>query len=129
MIKLITHTDLDGVGCAILATIVFKNNIDITYCHVPDEVNEYLNKNLNELNTYEKVYITDCSCDEQYFKLIPHIRLFDHHITAESLNKFSNATVKVELNKTATGNVSITLPSTSITPSFDKKWEKRYCNG
>lgn len=102
MIKLITHTDLDGVGCAILATIVFKNNIDITYCHVPDEVNEYLNKNLNELNTYEKVYITDCSCDEQYFKLIPHIRLFDHHITAESLNKFSNATVKVELNNRKT---------------------------
>ena len=29
MIKLFTHTDLDGVGCEILGKLVFKENIII----------------------------------------------------------------------------------------------------
>lgn len=38
MIKLFTHTDLDGVGCAILAQLAFgKDNVDISYCNY-DEI-------------------------------------------------------------------------------------------
>ena len=35
MIKLITHTDLDGIGCAILAKIAFRDNVEIEYCNNP----------------------------------------------------------------------------------------------
>lgn len=31
--KLFTHTDLDGVGCAILAYLAFgRENVDVEYC-------------------------------------------------------------------------------------------------
>ena len=32
MIKLFTHTDLDGIACAVLAKIAF-DNVDISYCN------------------------------------------------------------------------------------------------
>ena len=44
MIKLITHTDLDGIGCAILAKIAFRNNVEIEYCNNPDRATEALNR-------------------------------------------------------------------------------------
>ena len=32
-IKLFTHTDLDGIGCAILAYLAFgRENVDVEYC-------------------------------------------------------------------------------------------------
>ena len=37
-IKLFTHTDLDGVGCAILAKLAFEN-VDIEYCNY-DDINQ-----------------------------------------------------------------------------------------
>lgn len=38
--KLFTHTDLDGVGCAILAYLAFgRENVDVEYCNYND-VNE-----------------------------------------------------------------------------------------
>ena len=37
MIKLFTHTDMDGVGCAILAQLAFgKENMDVSYCNYDD---------------------------------------------------------------------------------------------
>lgn len=42
MVKLITHTDLDGCGCAILAKLVFATDVDITYAKSIDNVNSYL---------------------------------------------------------------------------------------
>ena len=52
MIKLFTHTDLDGVGCAILAKLAFGEEVDISYCNY-DDINEnvmnYLNHNDNSL--------------------------------------------------------------------------------
>ena len=44
MIKLFTHTDLDGVGCAILAKFAFSNDVDVEYCNYDDidsKVEEY----------------------------------------------------------------------------------------
>lgn len=35
--KLFTHTDLDGVGCAILAYLAFgRENVDVEYCNYND---------------------------------------------------------------------------------------------
>ena len=36
MIYLFTHTDLDGVGCAILTKLFFADELCITYCDYGD---------------------------------------------------------------------------------------------
>jgi oligoribonuclease NrnB/cAMP/cGMP phosphodiesterase (DHH superfamily) len=102
-VKLFTHTDIDGIGCAIVGICAYsKENIDIEYC----EVSEINDKVLNflrspECSYYDTIYITDISVNTSvaeiintyyYYKVI----LLDHHVTAEWLNMYSWATVKNE---------------------------------
>lgn len=48
-IKLFTHTDLDGVGCAVLAYLAFgRENVDVEYCNYDD-----INDAIDRLNEYE----------------------------------------------------------------------------
>ena len=51
MIKLFTHNDLDGVGCAILARMAFgKYDVDIEYCdygQIDSRVEDYFNSGLD----------------------------------------------------------------------------------
>ena len=101
-IKLFTHTDLDGVSCAILAFAAFgKENVDVTYCDYHDineKVNEFLNQPLGE---YDLVLITDISVDKHVAERIDFIHkisslnfvLLDHHETAEWLNQYDWAQV------------------------------------
>ena len=106
--KLFTHTDMDGAGCAILANIAFKNNVDIEYIHNPKELTDSLIKMGNEYKEYEVVYITDCSFDieqvnEQNPKVLNHIKLFDHHKTAiEPFKEYNWAKVEPMLNNRLT---------------------------
>lgn len=94
--KLFTHTDLDGIGCAILAYLAFgQENVDVEYCNYND-VNEKVADYICNLGweEYDQTYITDISITEdlaiiinetnEYYK----VRLFDHHKTAEYLNQF-----------------------------------------
>ena len=92
--KLYTHNDLDGVGCAVLAKLMWKNNVDIEYCNNPNEVTERLNK-VNQ-KKYDTIFITDCSFDYNKVKLdFSRLKLFDHHHTAEYLvDKIPYAVVK-----------------------------------
>ena len=99
MIKLITHCDLDGIGCIILAKLFFKDNIDYTICKSLQDVNEVLN-NIN-INQYEQIFITDIICNEEYLHN-SKIQLFDHHQTAEYLNQYSNCIVRIEINNKKT---------------------------
>ena len=46
MVKLFTHTDLDGIGCEILAKIAFGKDVDVTNSEVSD-----INKNIMEYMT------------------------------------------------------------------------------
>ena len=95
-IKMFTHTDLDGVGCAILAYLAFgRENVDVEYCdysNVNDKVEDFFyNEKWEE---YKHVFITDISinnklagaidkkCDEEQWCL------FDHHNTAIYLNTY-----------------------------------------
>lgn len=96
MIKLFTHTDLDGIGCAVLAKLSFKDEVDIEYCNY-DEINEkvleYINQNDNP------IYITDISVNEEVANLLDkrgNVQLLDHHPTALELNKYSWCRVMVE---------------------------------
>lgn len=95
-IKLFTHTDLDGIGCAILAYLAFgRENVDIEYCDYGD-INEKFRKFYysHEFDKYDKVFITDISiCDELAAKVDfdneeQKVKLFDHHATAVGLNQF-----------------------------------------
>ena len=46
MIKLFTHTDLDGVSCEILGRIAFGEDIDVVRCgygNINDKVEEFIN--------------------------------------------------------------------------------------
>jgi oligoribonuclease NrnB/cAMP/cGMP phosphodiesterase (DHH superfamily) len=106
--KLFTHTDMDGAGCAILANIAFKNNVDIEYIHNPKELTESLIKMGNEYKEYETIYVTDCSFDvekvnEENPKVLNHIKLFDHHKTAvEPFKEYKWAKVEPMLNNRLT---------------------------
>lgn len=99
MIKLFTHTDLDGVGCAILAKLVFGEDVDIEYCdynNVNEKVKYYLDTNDDSLSY---IYITDISVNEETAKLLDErggVYLLDHHPTALELNKYSWCKVMVE---------------------------------
>jgi oligoribonuclease NrnB/cAMP/cGMP phosphodiesterase (DHH superfamily) len=107
MIKLFTHTDLDGIGCAILAKIAFGDEVDVEYCNynnINDIVEAFYNTCQEDkiLKDTDKVYITDISVSDELAKKIdnPFItgwwKLFDHHATAEHLNKYNWCTVRTD---------------------------------
>lgn len=95
-IKLFTHTDFDGVSCAIVAFKVFgKKRVEVTYCDYHD-VNEKVNSFLEgSLEEYSDVFITDISVNEEVARKLEHIHteglpvvLLDHH-DVEWLNEYS----------------------------------------
>lgn len=103
MIKLFTHTDLDGVGCAVLANLAFGNDVDVEYCNYDDidsKVEECFNNGLEH-----DCHITDISINEELAYKIndsdKNYVLLDHHPTALSLNKFSWCNVQIENKETS----------------------------
>lgn len=106
-IKLFTHTDLDGVGCAILAYLAFgRENVDVEYCDygdIDETVRAFCETGLYRI--YDHVYITDISISEDTADYIQsecskymrelNWHLFDHHATALGLNKYDWCEVKV----------------------------------
>lgn len=112
MIKLFTDIDLDGVGCAILAKMVF--NADITFVG-PKNINEHI-KNYVENQKYkefEYTYITDLSVNEEIAEMINNSEmqnrclLLDHHKTAKWLNKYSWSFVEIENQRGRTSGTSL----------------------
>ena len=56
MVKLFTHTDLDGIGCEILAKIAFGKDVDVTNSEVSDinkDIKEFLDNPKNN-SIYDK---------------------------------------------------------------------------
>ena len=106
-IKCFVHTDLDGVGCAILAYLAFgRENVDVEYCDYGDvdgKVHAFCETGLYRI--YDYIYITDISIAEDTADYIQsecskyvrelNWRLFDHHATALGLNKYDWCDVKV----------------------------------
>lgn len=103
-IKLFTHTDLDGVGCTILAYLAFgKENVDVEYCNYDDVDNKVSRFFIKEIpGKYDKVFITDISINDNLAVAIDRYaksglwQLFDHHQTALRLNKYDWCNVLVE---------------------------------
>jgi uncharacterized protein len=101
MYKLLSHNDLDGVGCGILAKLAFGNNVRVRYNSVGSlnrEVEWFLE---NEKDTF--LLITDLSVNEKnenrlekYYKEGGKLKLIDHHQTALSFNDYEWGQVIVE---------------------------------
>lgn len=98
--QLMTHTDLDGVGCAILAKLYFKD-VNVSFCNtnnINDKVLKFLEERQKETT---HLIITDISVSHEAAYLLDEakdlkIALLDHHQTGVELNKYSWAHVKVE---------------------------------
>jgi uncharacterized protein len=92
-VKLFTHSDLDGIGCAILGRLAFED-IDVEICeynNINQKVTDFINA--EEYKNYDHIFITDISVNEEVQKLINlntefanKLNLIDHHQTAEFLN-------------------------------------------
>ena len=99
MIKLFTHTDLDGVSCEILGRIALGEDIDVVRCgygNIDDKVEEFINSN----EEYDKLFITDISVKKELADALNNVSdkiiLLDHHKTALWLNEYPFALVQVE---------------------------------
>lgn len=101
MDKIFTHTDLDGVGCAVLAKY-YNPDIEVEFCdydNVSQKVSDFLDNNI----ALGDLYITDISVSEEIAQRLDDntdFILLDHHPTALALNKYKCCTVKVEDEKT-----------------------------
>lgn len=105
-IKLFTHTDLDGIGCAVLAYLAFEaENVDIEFCDYKDVDEKVRDLYVSGKDTlYDKIYITDISVGDKVAAEIDEMvnasddekwYLFDHHATALHLNKYIWTMVRV----------------------------------
>lgn len=101
MYRLLTHNDLDGVGCGILAKLALKDKVDVSYNSISGlnyQVAAFLEK--GDLGT--ELFITDLSVSEENEKEISEfvasggkVKLIDHHKSAEHLNRNGWALVTV----------------------------------
>ena len=99
-VKLITHTDFDGVGCAILAKHVFgEANVNVTFCDYSDMPN-VVKPAVEAGLLYDRVFITDLNLPQDIVDYIDgvnkynRILLFDHHIQSLPYNNFSWVTAR-----------------------------------
>lgn len=88
-IKVFNHNDLDAVGCTIMLKMIFEE-VDVIHCGY-DEINERIARFVNDSGylSYDKIFITDISVNEEVAHLIDSIYqqgadiiLIDHHPTS-----------------------------------------------
>lgn len=99
-ILLLTHTDMDGSGAAIVLNSIFKEGC-VTVEHCSNGIMSYAIRNhvLNDADKYDAIFVCDISCNEEDAKLINEsegckkLILIDHHKTAEYLNDYKWACV------------------------------------
>lgn len=103
MYKLLSHTDLDGVGCGILAQLAFQQNVKVRYNSISSlnrEIEFFLEQNHPDMF----LFITDLSPNEEneqrlneYYQEKGNVQLIDHHKTALHLNEYKWGSVLVEI--------------------------------
>nr|WP_285852040.1 oligoribonuclease [Sporosarcina luteola] len=100
--KLLSHNDLDGVGCGILAKIAFGKQVNVRYNSVSglDREVEWFLEN-EDKDTF--LFITDLSVSgenekrlESFYQDGGKIQLLDHHKTALHFNDYEWGHVVVE---------------------------------
>ena len=91
-VLLMTHrADNDGLTPVILASYVFKD-LEVALLE-PDELDNYINNKSDELDNYDKIFITDlCPTErsiETLSKYAAKIQVLDHHHSNLEMNKYS----------------------------------------
>lgn len=99
---MLSHNDLDGVGCGISAKLAFGQDVKVGYNSIASlerEIEYFLENDLPD--TF--LFITDLSPSEEndtrlnaHFKQYKNIQLIDHHKTALHFNEYDWGTVLVE---------------------------------
>ncbi|MEH7273738.1 DHH family phosphoesterase [Neobacillus vireti] len=102
MYKLLSHNDLDGVGCGILAKLAFGEDVKVRYNSISGlnrEVEWFLEN--DDRNTF--LFITDLSVNEkneqslkEFYDNGGKVQLIDHHKTALHYNEYDWGHVVVE---------------------------------
>ncbi|TKC14879.1 DHH family phosphoesterase [Robertmurraya kyonggiensis] len=102
MYKLLSHNDLDGVGCGILAKLAFGKDVHVRYNSIAGlnrEVENFFEQ--EEQETF--LFITDLSVNEENEKRIEEfhraggkVQLIDHHKTSLAYNNYDWGHVVVE---------------------------------
>lgn len=136
-IKLFTHTDLDGVGCAIIAYLAFgKENVDVEYCNyddVDDKIEAFM-ENEDLYRSYDSIFITDISVSDQVASMIDcldkverTVRLFDHHGTALRLDNYFWCTVYEYLDAVKTSGTELfyLYLSNSLSLTYDQTTQNK----
>ncbi|WP_075617727.1 DHH family phosphoesterase [Paenisporosarcina indica] len=105
MYRLLSHNDLDGVGCGILAKIAFDKQVKVKYNSVSSldrEVELFLEK----ADKNSTLFITDLSVNEEnekkleaFYQAKGNVKLIDHHKTALHLNNYDWGHVIVEVDE------------------------------
>lgn len=102
MYKLLSHNDLDGVGCGILAKLAFQDKVKVRYNSISslDREIEFFLEN-DQQNTF--LFITDLSPNEtneqhlnNYYQATGNVQLLDHHKTALHFNHYEWGRVLIE---------------------------------
>ena len=108
-VLLFTHKiDIDGMGCAVLAKLVF-NDCDVIYCET-FEVTDIFEKCVRsgKIFEYDKIFVTDLCLKQPYIaevskdkNISSKLQIIDHHLTAinEGCGDYSFSTIKVEDEK------------------------------
>ncbi|WP_226666628.1 DHH family phosphoesterase [Metabacillus litoralis] len=103
---LLTHNDLDGVSCGILAKYAFGQNVDVRYNSVNSldyQVEHFLSEHNENIPKELQLFITDLSVNKEnelglneFAKKGGKIQLIDHHKTALHFNEYNWGSVQVE---------------------------------
>lgn len=104
-VLLVTHNDLDGIGCEILGRLAFED-IEVVHVRNPNEATEHIRHLLSEgyYHDYDKIFITDISISDTLalsIEALPYdevnkFQLLDHHGTASNLNYFEWCHINAE---------------------------------
>lgn len=102
MYKLLSHNDLDGIGCGIVAKMAFGDDVKVRYNSV-QILDREVEKFLESGDLATELIITDLSVNEENEKRLEEFRkaggkavLIDHHKTALHLNEYEWGRVQVE---------------------------------
>ncbi|NUK30432.1 oligoribonuclease [Parageobacillus sp. VR-IP] len=100
MVKLFTDSDLDGIGCGLLAKLAFAE-VNISFCsyrNLDERVRQFLE---DEQNREAELFITDLAVGEEVeqklaerFNAGGHVQVIDHHVTALHFNQYPWGWVK-----------------------------------
>ena len=127
--RILTHTDLDGAGAAVLLKSFFRDGVDVIHCP-NDMMSRMIRDKASDPDTakeYDLMIVSDISCSEEDAEYVDKHKqvalvLLDHHQTAVGLNRFSWACVQPLLLKGSyrdsilyeTGAVSVHSSGTSL---------------